>query len=99
MKKRIENIQKHEETLDKIDALLEKLEAVSDEWKNIMPDLKSLSDHYSSPQWMADYDAYNDGEIPQMKCGVLSQDAVFNSLYMMRNISIKLMRAAIETIE
>lgn len=99
MKKRIENIQKHEETLDKIDALLEKLEAVSDEWKNIMPDLKSLSDYYSSPQWMADYDAYNDGEIPQMKCGVLSQDAVFNSLFSMRSVSIQLMKSAIVTIE
>lgn len=99
MKERIQNIQKHEEALDKIDALLQKLELVADEWQKIMPEMKSLFEYYNSPQWMADYDAYNDGVIPQMKCGVLSQDAIFNTLFSMRSVSIQLMKSAIDTIE
>ena len=99
MKERIQNIQKHEEALDRINAFLEKLELVADEWQKIMPEMKSLFEYYNSPQWMSVYDAYNDGVIPQMKCGVLSQDAIFNTLFSMRSVSIQLMKSAIDTIE
>ena len=65
----IERVQKYEQLFDEV--LL-----CPDEKK-----LHLLDEYYSSGQWREDYEANESGELPpDMKCGVLSQDALYDLL-------------------
>jgi len=42
-------------------------------------EIRLLSEYYFGPQWIADYEADERGELPQnLKRGVLSEDALYN---------------------
>jgi len=99
MDARIKNIQKQEETLDKMDAFLDKIEKVTEEWKELQPEFLELMEYYQSSQWMKDYDAYGKGDLPRMKCGMLSQDAVYNIISKQRTVTVELMKTALDAIE
>lgn len=99
MENRIKNIQKQEEILDEMDAFLDKIEEITEEWKELQPRFRELLDYYQSTQWMEDYEAYDKGELPEMKCGVLSQDAVFNTIQNNRMRAVELMKIALAAIE
>lgn len=99
MNDRIKNIQKQEEILDKMDAFLEEIEKITEEWKEIQPQFLELVDYYQSPQWMQDYEDYDIGKLPKMKCGVLSQDAVYNTISEHRRVTVDLMKTALAAIE
>ena len=99
MKHRIQNIRQHEETLDKAEALLTDLKSVAEEWQQLFPAYVKLIDYYQSPQWIEDYESSNKGQFPSLKCGVLSQDAVYNLISKVREVSILLMKAGIKGIE
>lgn len=99
MDNRIKNIQKQEEILDEMDAFLDKIEEITEEWKELQPRFRELLDYYQSTQWMEDYEAYDKGELPEMKCGVLSQDAVFNTIQNNRMRAVELMKIALAAIE
>ena len=44
--------------------------------------LEELLTYYDSPQWLADYEADERGQLPpDLKRGVLSQDGVYNLLF------------------
>ena len=47
----------------------------------LAPMLEELTAYYDSPQWLADYEADEQGLLPpDLKRGVLSQDGIFNFL-------------------
>ena len=96
MNDRIKNIQKQEEILDKMDAFLEKIEKITEEWKELQPQFLELMEYYQSSQWMKDYEDYDRGELPKMKSGVLSQDAVYNTISKQRSVTVDLMKTAYE---
>ncbi len=99
MQKRIENIQKQEENLDQLNELFDKLEHLLDEWNALSTNYEQLIEYYESSQWLEDYDAYEDGNFRDIKCGVLSQDAVYNTIMRQRELSFKLIRLSLEKIE
>ena len=99
MKDRIKNVQLHEDTLDKTEALLSELEAVAHEWQLLFPHYIKLIEYYQSPQWIEDYESSNEGAFSSIKCGVLSQDAVYNLILKVRETSILLMKSGIMGIE
>ena len=50
--------------------------------------LEELTAYYDSPQWLADYEADERGELPpDLKRGVLSQDGVYNLLSDIQRLS------------
>ncbi len=99
MEDRIKNIREHEVILDRSNDLLGQLEIVADNWEELLIDFLKLKEYYQSEQWIEDYESSNKGEFPPIKCGVLSQDEVYNALSRWRELSIKLMKLAIESIE
>ena len=89
MNKRIENINLMECFLDKCNELL-KYKYLSN-MQEVMLEymIYQLSLYYSSKQWIKDYDDYESGLIPKnIKCGVLSQDAVYNLLDEYKNYKL-----------
>ena len=81
IKERIKNITTMESNLDLSKAAVEELSAAFDRYLAVQDSLKSLSDYYSSPQWMEDFCDDEKGLFPaDLKRGVLSEDAVYNLL-------------------
>lgn len=77
----MERIQHMEQNLDEVTEAVRTLSHVLDAYTAIRPQLDELSAYYSSKQWLADYDADRAGLLPpDLKRGVLSQDAVYDLL-------------------
>ncbi len=81
MKKRIEHIILMESYLNKCYALLYKENKSDMEISMFDYMIHALSSYYASKQWIKDYDDYDKGIIDKnIRCGVLSQDAIYNLL-------------------
>ena len=74
----------NEERLDGINKNIHDLEITLNKFKNNIRDIKLLNKYYGSKSWFKDKEDYENGKIPKIKAGVLSEDAVWN---MNENIS------------
>ena len=74
----IDRITKNEERLDKLLSNIKELEVALENFKTSKKDLDLLNKYYDSKNWLKDKDAYENGSIPKVKAGVLSEDAVWN---------------------
>ena len=74
----IERISKNEERLDKLLLNIKELEKALENFKASKKDIDLLNKYYDSKNWIKDKDAYENGSIPKVKAGVLSEDAVWN---------------------
>ena len=74
----IERITKNEERLDRINECIKQMEAALSNMKDIQKDLSLLNKYYGSKNWFKDKEAYEQGKIPKIKAGVLSEDAIWN---------------------
>jgi len=92
----VKRIEKMESLLDECSAGIEEFEAALEKYEAMQTKLNELSAYYSSPEWMSDYDDSNSGKLPKgLKCGVLSEDAVFDLLTDERRIAIQMMETAL----
>ena len=79
--KSYEHISKMETILDDHQALIDQLEALLKAFSEHQKEYRQLADYYSSQQFLTDFDEANTLDFPKdIKCGVLSEDAVFNLL-------------------
>ena len=77
----IETISAMEKILDRAEGLIGQLEKAVDDYEALLPELKQLEGYYESPQWVSDYEDQEAGKLPEaFKCGVLSQDGVYDLL-------------------
>ena len=74
----IDRITKNEERLDKLLSNIKELEVALENLKASKKDLDLLNKYYDSKNWIKDKDAYENGSIPKIKAGVLSEDAIWN---------------------
>lgn len=77
-KKTIDRIRKNEERLDNINNCIKNVENALEEFKKNKKDINMLNKYYGSNNWFKDKEAYEKNEIPKIKAGVLSEDAVWN---------------------
>ena len=92
----IERITSMEQLLDECTAELAEFCTTLDKLEATLQKLRKLEAYYSSTEWMSDYDDSNSGKLPQnLKCGVLSEDAVFDLLTDERRIAIQMMETAL----
>lgn len=83
----IKRIEENEQRLDKLKAVFSQLSEALDAYSDALGDYDKLVEYYSSKQWLQDYDDSNCGKLPKgLKCGVLSQDAVYDLISENRNI-------------
>ena len=77
----IERIRRMEQALDTSSEAFSALAAALEKYQAILPSLQELAEYYSSPTWMADFEADETGMLPaDLKRGVLSEDAVYDLL-------------------
>ncbi len=96
MNKRIANIQKQEAALDKGLELVRSLEMLIAEWQRYQPDFSDLMAYYGSEQWHEDVKASDEGALDDVKCGVLSEDAVYELYGDQRTLNLKMMQVALD---
>lgn len=74
----IDRIKKNEERLDNISLIIKELEEALNKFKDSKKDFTLLNKYYDSKKWIKDKDAYEKTPIPNIKAGVLSEDAIWN---------------------
>ncbi len=86
----LKRIQENEERLDKIIKNSRKLQEALDLFESNINDIFLLKKYYSSKKWIQDKENYEYGNIPKIKAGVLSEDAVWNLLDDITDIKVKM---------
>ena len=86
----IERININEERLDKALATIKKLEEAIEDFKSNKKNIQLVSKYYGSNNWHKDKEAYENGSIPKIKAGVLSEDAVWNMLDDVDNVILEM---------
>ena len=72
-------ITKNEEKLDEVIKTLNQLEEALNNLEAVIPKLKEVNKYYGSKNWFKDKDDYEKGKIKNIKAGVLSEDAIWNT--------------------
>lgn len=89
---RYDHIIRMESILDTHQSLLDWLEPLLEAFEKHQEEYRQLIAYYDSPQFLADYEASNSSSFPkEIKCGVLSEDAVFNLLGDNRRIAERML--------
>ena len=77
----LENIEKMEQILDDAESAIQNLTAAAEQYQAVLPRFWKLAAYYESLAWRKDYGDYEQGKFPaDLKCGVLSEDAVYDLL-------------------
>ena len=74
----IDRIKKNEERLDAAVETVKKLEEAIELYKQNKKVISLLNKYYGSKNWFNDKKALEEGKLPKIKAGVLSEDAVWN---------------------
>ena len=75
----IENITLMENRLNALRAAADELTAAAEKYMALQADFDLLSEYYGSKEWFRDFDDSNAGKLPAgLRCGVLSEDAVYD---------------------
>ena len=97
---RAERIEKMEKHLDLSRSAVQKLSAALDEWEAAKASLRALAAYYESPLWREDFEADEAGELPpDLKRGVLSEDAAYDLLEEARIVEARLKEAGLRAAE
>ncbi|MGI6718827.1 MAG: DUF4298 domain-containing protein [Bacteroidales bacterium] len=97
---RIKNIEEMERIFDKMHSIIQTLDKACQEWDETISDFKRLMDYYSSPEWHEDVKDSNENVFPQdLKCGVLSEDGIYNLYADHRNTALQVAKTAIKALE
>ncbi|MBR0230180.1 MAG: DUF4298 domain-containing protein [Erysipelotrichaceae bacterium] len=75
-----ERITKNEERLDAAVESVRNLQEALEQFKANRKDISLLDRYYGSKAWLKDKEDWEQKKIPQVKAGVLSEDAVWNLL-------------------
>ena len=76
---RIKNIEKMEKIMNDHEALLEEVNKVLDKLEAHQKDYAKFSAYYSSEAWFDDFEALNNGELPEdISAGILSEDGAYD---------------------
>ena len=94
-KTQIERITKMEAILDESAAITRDVAEVLERFSAIQDKINELSQYYGSAEWLADYDDSNSGKLPAgMKCGVLSEDSIYDLLAENKALAIEMLKVA-----
>lgn len=75
----IERVMVMEARSNRLQKSMDQLAAALDAFEQNLSDLKILLDYYTDGQWMQDFDADQNGHIPETICrGILSEDLLYD---------------------
>ena len=77
----IQRIAHYEQLLDRVTKAAGELEAALEKFRSVQDDAAALAAYYESGDWRRDFEDDEAGRLPpDLKRGVLSEDAVYNAL-------------------
>ncbi|OOF58578.1 DUF4298 domain-containing protein [Rodentibacter myodis] len=92
-KERLTQITEMEAILNEATDFLAEAESFLEKWQAFLSKMKQLEQYYFEGDWREDYEAYEQGEIPQdLPCGVLSEDLVFNASATHQSLAIEYLK-------
>lgn len=98
--KQEERIEKMETIFDNSLELLEKLESILTDFENNQKQYKELFEYYYSEDWHKDAEFSNKEDFPKdLKCGVLSQDSIYNLIGDNHQVAIRMLELATKMIK
>ena len=93
--KRVKRVTEMEKNLDDIRAAEQALDAALDAFATVHAKARKLDAYYTGADWRGDYEADEQGLLPpELKRGVLSEDAAYDALADYRRLLIRLLDAA-----
>ncbi|KAA9220513.1 DUF4298 domain-containing protein [Aerococcus loyolae] len=93
-------IQAMENHADQVAALLADFSKSLEAYAKGQAAVNKLSDYYGSEEWYRDFEASNQGALPSdLKCGVLSEDQVYNLLTDNYDLAIRMLEIATQVIK
>lgn len=96
----IKKIERMEEILDEHRNSIEELSESLERFVEGQKRYHELREYYFSEEYMNDFDESNSPDfISEVKCGVLSEDAVFDLIGDNYNVAIRMLEAATEIIK
>jgi hypothetical protein len=96
----IERIKQMETILDEAAEALEDLSKALERYESLQADMTELSDYYGSAEWRQDLAADEAGELPSdLRRGVLSEDGIYDLLMEDREMTLRLLQAAVAALE
>ncbi len=100
MNSRAARIAEMERCLDASRRAVDDLAAAFEVYEATRKDYKKLSNYYGSTRWMGDYEADEAGKLPpDLKRGVLSEDAVYDLLLDNRDLLVRMMKVITKSLE
>ncbi len=91
MKRQLERITKMEAYLDEARAAADALDQALESYAAVRKKIDSLEAYYTGRQWMKDFEAWEASRLPEdLKCGVLSEDAVYDLLTDDRGLALRM---------
>lgn len=96
----VTRVNKMEDLLDEADLHVGTFVAMLNRFEKMQPGMVELSQYYGSEEWYQDLAAYDAGKLPEdIRCGVLSEDAVYDLLAKRREIAIRMLKLATNILE
>lgn len=94
------HIEEMEKILDKHNEILSRLNDVLDEFEKNQEEYQKLRDYYVSEQYQIDFEKSNNNEFDKnLKCGVLSEDAIYNLIGDNFHTAIRMIELATKVIK
>ena len=89
----IERIRAMEARLNRASQAVLRLSEALHQYEDVQQDYKKLCDYYGSHRWMKDFEDDEAGKLPpDLKRGVLSEDAVYDLITENHGLQIRLMK-------
>ncbi len=96
----VENIKQMEQILDEHSKCIEDLQKALGKFDKSQKEFDKLKEYYGSEQFMQDYEDSNEDKLPDdLKCGVLSEDAVFDLIGDNFHTAVEMLEIATEIIK
>ena len=96
----IERIKQMELHLDRASSAVMQLSAALDNYIDVQKSISALDEYYSSDDWKQDYVDDEAGLLPpNLRRGVLSEDAVWNLLSDTKEMNIRLLETVLEILK
>lgn len=88
-----------EAVYDDLQKIVDEVQAAAEKWENAREQYQKLMKYYFEGDWMQDFELSNSKDFPPIKCGILSEDALYDFYGQNRELSFKVMRTALDYLE
>lgn len=96
----IERIRQMEMRLDQAEEAVKELSVALEKYVVAQDAIRTIEAYYGSEEWRKDFEDDENGLLPkELKCGVLSEDGIWNMLEECRQIDVRMQKIVTERLK